>query len=657
MIQQWYPQMNTATSQVSTGLARPTPYGSNLMIGHSTLPVLGSGDANSMGGALNWGAHVDPEARLRNPNFPGVMNSSPPVTHESTPGDHAMLGDLQTQLMVQPVDPYFIGDGTSSFYEFIYPFCDWTFLLMIVFFLASIVGVSIVLGESRTDNVFAALNVSSMTELDAKIATMKTLNVSESEGECSTSIFGSFGKVCLYDSINSYVFVMLLSHLNVGRGALWCLAVFFSSLAVVFALVIHAQRNPRKNPFETPFFQAEFLQMTPAQQALFLQQNMQQMQGCCGSSGVSVYDTPYYAFFRFAWGFVGCVAFIWVVMLLIPFFVFVPYFIDHTTEDLHEFWESYYQKYLPTILCVGAYLAWPIICHVLEAVVWVVGIIPWFAIRTCLKPGIERFRPEMSLSELPGYIRADMFFMDLQDVKRFGFSRLQWALLTDTHTPFFDCCEDPLLIRDPATMQAMVRGPGGLLMSQAAAAAAAAAGSSANGFSPDGHPGSEAGRMAQPGSTTHETGGDGREERSKRHYRTRHRREGESSKGENSEQRGPSPGHRHHRSRGKDGESRSGHHRSGSAENSPSGSAQNEQRDEAESGRAESRRGRHHRSHREHSGGEGSSNRHHRSGSGRHSRGSGAGDEGGSQGKAKNFNDVSQSLSKTNEQLEALMKI
>lgn len=650
--------MNTATPQAPNWQARPSPYGNNLMMGRNNFPTPGSaGETSTFGGTSNRG-HVDPESRLQQPSFPQGMNPSLQFPQEGghPVGPH-MLAEMQAQMMVRPIDPYFIGDGTSSFYEFIYPFCDWTFALMAVLFLASIAGLGIVVGGNGPDNIFQAVNASSIAELDERIAAMTIteggLNVTEGETEnetvcTTTAVFGSFGDVCLEESINSYVFVMLLSHLNVGRGALWCLALFFSFLAVAFALVIHAQRNPRKNPFESPFFQAEFLQMSPTQQALFLQQNMQ-MPGCCGSSGVSVYDTPYYAFLRFAWGFVGCVVFVWIAVLLVPFFTFIPYFIDHTNGELRAFWEGYYTKYLPTILCVGAYLAWPIVSHVLEAIVWVVGIIPWFIIRSFLKPGIERFRPEMNLSELPGYIRADMFFMDCQDIKRCGFSRLQWMLLTDTHTPFMDCCEDPLLIRDPDTMQSMVRGPAAMMMAQAAAAAAAAGGAHPG----DAPPAADTGRTTQAGLPMQETGGDGREGTTKHRHRSGRR----SGEGEGSEQASPSLGHRRHERRGgKEGESRSRHHRSGRSENNVAGSPQNERSEEGESPREESRQRRRHRGHRE-SGGESSAHRHHRSGSGRRSPGSGRREESGSRQKSKEPEEVSQSFSKSNEQLEALMKI
>lgn len=657
MHQQWYPQMNTSSSQVPPWQPTATPYGSNLGMPRNNFPLPGTGETSSRAGPGN-NFHLDPEAGKPKNSLPGVWPVSVNLPQDVNPGDTNVLGQLQAQMMGNQLDPYFIGDGTSSFYEFIYPFCDWTFLLMLLFALGSAVGLGIVLGEQQTDNIFASLGVENNSELDKKIALMIKVKDSDLNITCETALFGSFGSVCLNDCINSQFFLLLLSHLNVGRGALWCLALFFSFIALAIALIVHAQRHPRTNAFDSPFFQAEFLQMSPAQQALFVQQNFQPP-GCCGSSGVEVYDTPYYAFFRFAWGFTGIVAFIWGVMLLIPTFTIIPYFIDHTTEELQVFWQNYYRKFLGTIFAVIIYLAWPIMCLVLEALVWVVGIVPWAVIRMCLKPGIERFRPEMKLSELPGYIRADMFFMDFQDLKRFGFSRLQWNLLTDTYQPFFECWDDPLLIRDPEMMKRMVKSSRALLLSQATAAAGAAsiptpAESSFPNVIPSGMRGES---MAKPGSKMQEAGADEHEERTRHHRRTDYRNAGEEGEAETGERGTPSPGHhRHGRSGGHNGASRSHRHRSGRSEGN-SGSGENGQTGEREVAGEESHQRRRHRGNRENSSGEGSGHRHRHSNSGRRSHGSGRGNEDGSRSKGRESIEVSRSLSKPIDQLEELMKI
>ncbi|EPY19456.1 hypothetical protein AGDE_15227 [Angomonas deanei] len=127
---------------------------------------------------------------------------------------------------------------------------------------------------------------------------------------------GSFGGICMEDNLNANMFVVQLSHWNNARDTLWFLAMVYSVLSLLFAFLIHIQRNPSSQtgfPALTPEKQQEFMAMTPAQQQAFMQQlqleqgqaAQQQSQGCCGRKGVEVYDTPYYEFFRFAWLFVG----------------------------------------------------------------------------------------------------------------------------------------------------------------------------------------------------------------------------------------------------------------------------------------------------------------------------------------------------------------
>ncbi|CAD2222459.1 hypothetical protein AGDE_15226 [Angomonas deanei] len=75
--------------------------------------------------------------------------------------------------------------------------------------------------------------------------------------------------------------------------------------------------------------------------------------------------------------------------------------------------------------------------------------LPWVLIRTCCKQGIGNYRPALPNSQLPCCIRSDMFFMDFNDLKRLGFSRQAWIILTGSDKPFIEACSDPAVDRDP----------------------------------------------------------------------------------------------------------------------------------------------------------------------------------------------------------------
>lgn len=372
------------------------------------------------------------------------------------------LQEMQNQMMAIKMDPYvFGGVNRPSFLDCIYPFCDWTFLMMILMFLGSVVGVGIVLGDSSKDNIYKAINATNYSTLENAIKPFIKIN----ESQCTLNgLTGSFGSICLEDTLNAASFTLLLSFWNTLRASLWIIAAVFSFLAVVLALLVHLQRHPyyMSAGIMTPEKQMEFLQMSPADQQMFLfqlqQTMMQQVPGCCGSAGVSVYDTPYYAFMRVAWGFSGIISLVIMMIGVISCSTFVSFFKDNTTEILQNFWTGYFSKYIISTVVVGVYLAWPIAVNGVELAVWIIGFLPWLIVRICIKPGIERLRPSLPLSEVPGYIRMDMFFMDFQDIKRLGFSRLQWMILTDSERPFFDCCEDPTIIRDPGVINSMLGG-------------------------------------------------------------------------------------------------------------------------------------------------------------------------------------------------------
>lgn len=465
----WYPQSGVMPGAAQSWSPGSTGYG-NLSMSHSMMPPnMPGADASMAGTWHNHGADGGVDGA-------GAGRQSQPPQQELSPAELAalQLQELQNQMTTVQLDPYVFGSpGMPGFLEFIYPFCDWTFVLMVLMFLGSVVGLGVVLGDYKRDNIFKLFEVTNTAELEKAIAPF-IQNINQST--CTHAmLFGSFGTVCLEGSLNANTFAVQMSLWNNARGALWCLAAFFTTVALIYALAIHVQRHPYglQADIMSPEKQMELLRMTPAQQQMYFYQlrqtMMQQGPGCCGSSGIEVYDTPFYAFLRVAWGFSGITTFVWIATVLVSFYTFMDYYLEHTSGQLNKFWHDYTTKYISTLLVVGVYLTWPILCNLLELVVWLVGFLPWVGIRLCLKPGIERLRPSLPLSKLPGYIRADMFFMDFQDFKRLGFSRLQWMLLTESEKPFFDCCEDPTLIRDPDAVNAMVGGAFPLNMEMAMA--------------------------------------------------------------------------------------------------------------------------------------------------------------------------------------------
>lgn len=280
-------------------------------------------------------------------------------------------------------------------------------------------------------------------------------------------------------------FAVQLSSWTNARDTLWFLAMLYSGVTLLYVILIHVQRHPsaaamNANPLPsiTPQEQEEFMKMSPQQQQAFMQeyqqrvavvQEQQQQQqnpeggppqppgaGCCGSdSGLEFYDTPLYEFVRMAWFVSGLTAFVWTCNLFVSFWAFSSFYISNTSGPLRAFWTNYASKMNASLIVVTVFLAWPLCCFVLEVVVWLIGVLPWFAIRSTCKRGVEMYRPALPLSQLPMYIRADMFFMDFQDVKRLGFSRQAWMILTGSDRPFFDGSDDPTVDKDPAMTQLM----------------------------------------------------------------------------------------------------------------------------------------------------------------------------------------------------------
>lgn len=267
------------------------------------------------------------------------------------------------------------------------------------------------------------------------------------------------------ENLYANTLVVQLNWWTNSRNTLWFLAMLYTAITLFYAFLIHRHRNPTTPAAALPVLsqerQAEFVKMPPVQQQAFMaeyqqmvlaqqQQSPQQQSGCCGSRTIELYDTPLYEFVRIAWMVSGITAFVWTFNLFLSFWAFSGFYVTATTGPLQTFWTTYSTRQNATLIVVTVFLVWPLCSFVLEMIVFVVGFLPWLVIRNTCKSGVEGYRPSLPLAQLPGYIRADMFFMDFQDLKRLGFSRQAWIILTGEERPFFDACDDPAVDRDPA---------------------------------------------------------------------------------------------------------------------------------------------------------------------------------------------------------------
>ncbi|CAG9568238.1 conserved hypothetical protein [Leishmania major strain Friedlin] len=529
---QWSPVSGTATPMVMVGGGQPTamPAGTgSAMLGNSGM--LSSGSAN-LCGQPHLHSGMTPQQQMM------IMQSM------YTPQSQCCAPCCGTQECSfcprpgEPVDPFCCTprrpDQEVRWWESIYKYFDWTFFLACVLCVLTIIGFAMVMVTKNQDNIFAAFGVHNATDLDVAMMpyirwmnTKPTIPVDNRKGvpsnamravvtALSTSpeyaveaaasessipaailvpahsctrrrLFGSFGELCMEDNMYANTFAVQLSFWNDARDTLWILAMVYSFLTVLYAVLINVRRHASGASVEvargssfmlpsiTPQQQEEFVKMTPQQQQAFIQEFQQQVAmmqqqnpsavfpsqqqpgvGCCGSDrGIEFYETPFYEFVRFAWLFSGLTTFAWTCNLFISFWSFSYFYIRETTGPLNTFWTVYTHKMEATLIVVTVFLAWPLCNFVLELIVLVALVLPWLVIRSTWKRGIQMYRPALPPSQLPAYIRADMFFMDFQDVKRLGFSRLAWIILTDSEKPFFEGCEDPTVDKDPAMTQLM----------------------------------------------------------------------------------------------------------------------------------------------------------------------------------------------------------
>jgi hypothetical protein len=345
--------------------------------------------------------------------------------------------------------------------------CDLTCWAVGLFFILSLIGFAVVLGTKNPDNIFDKFSVTTTRQLDAAMIPLipyrtnlsALCNVTNVTVENTTAapvatttlapnttaapttatapvaatplwvagctqrtIFGSFGTVCMEDTLNAGTMVANLSHWNNFRGTLYFLAFIITTFFMVVVYAVHRQKHP----------QGGFLN------------NSQIGQQAGVSPNINLFGTELYEVFRCVWFVSGLIVFFWVANAMTSYWNFIGFWKNNTEGSLHEFWVAYDKKFVASVVCVTIYLAWPIFLIGLEIAVWIVFVIPYMAVRCMLKPGIENVRPDVPAADMPGWVRTDMFFTEIQQIRRLGFSNRLWEMVTgskEAFCPAMDCCQ------------------------------------------------------------------------------------------------------------------------------------------------------------------------------------------------------------------------
>lgn len=224
------------------------------------------------------------------------------------------------------------------------------------------------------------------------------------------------------DTLNAGTFAANLSHWNNFRGTLYFLAFIITLTFMIVVYAVHRQKHPQGG----------------------LMNSSQQFNSASPNSSISLFGTDLYEVFRCAWFVSGFIVFFWVANAMTSFWTFSAFYKNNTEGKLHDFWVAYDKKFVASVVCVTLYLSWPIFLIGAEIGVWFVFTLPYMCVRCMLKPGIENIRPDMPMADMPGWVRADMFFMEAQQIRRLGFSHRLWEMVTgskDAFCPALDCCQ------------------------------------------------------------------------------------------------------------------------------------------------------------------------------------------------------------------------
>jgi hypothetical protein len=341
------------------------------------------------------------------------------------PNQPGCCGDPTTPC-INPPEQSSLGCITSQ--------CDFTTLFTIFMTLLSIIAFGLVLGLKDSDDIFAAMNVKNGTTRALATAISPYLMPLSQDAGCSKSyaLTGSFGKLCVVDTVEAGVYVVNISQWVNFRATLYFLAMMGSLIICCLIFTVHRQRvgllgggtygAPVQNPATGAYEQPQYFTQSPP---------------------VTFYGTPLYHIFRTVWTFVGLVVFFWICTEMYSFWWFIGMYKDLSTGPLRQFWLDFQIKHIISIVFVFIYLCWPMCNLALEVVMWIIGLLPWCGYRVACAPTLTYTRPppEMELQDVPCCVRVDMFFVDCNQVKRCGFATKTWEMVTGSKTACLcECC-------------------------------------------------------------------------------------------------------------------------------------------------------------------------------------------------------------------------
>jgi hypothetical protein len=215
---------------------------------------------------------------------------------------------------------------------------------------------------------------------------------------------------------------------NDFRGTLYFLAFVLTVAILFFIVIVHRQKHPSNAPAQHP-------NVAPGQ-----------------SPPIDIYGTPLYDCLRVAWFISSIITFLWVVNAMYSYWTIAPAWKSASTGPLNSFLVAYDKKFVASVVCVTIYLCWPLANILLEIGIFFAGVVPWLIFRSTCKQGLDAIRfPETPTSELPGWVRTDVFFTEFDCIKRLGCTKSQWKLLTGSDEPFVEgCCPvDPNAVAPP----------------------------------------------------------------------------------------------------------------------------------------------------------------------------------------------------------------
>ena len=390
------------------------------------------------------------------PGYPGYPPPGCCTQDPSQPGCCGQQNPQQPGCFGDPAQP-FINEQQGACTSLL-SFCDFTTCFTLLLLIASIIAFGLVLGVKKPDDIFKIYDLGdrSSTGLSKKMFSEATAGNSSAaklvdavgaqspyyylctqyrdianatvlpSNECPNKrgLKGSFGSLCMPETLAATPMLMNISQWCVFRNTLYFIAMVGTFIVLILVYMIHRQRNPQPAWGQPP---------APGS-------NPQMWQA---SPPIRFNGTPIWYVFRAVWFCLSIVIFLWVATQMYQFWWFIGYYKQNTVGSLHDFWKKFDKKFVASVVCVTIYLCWPL-CHLaLEIGLWILFVVPWYIYRMMCAPQLETLRkpPDTLLEDIPCCIRLDMFFTECNQMKRAGFSLGLWHILTDTWTPFFECCD------------------------------------------------------------------------------------------------------------------------------------------------------------------------------------------------------------------------